>query len=119
MSSLPDPGEAFRITVEQRGDYAVAKLSGSAGMDLSADLQDQLYELADLPIKRLILDLSDLEFMSSVGLGAIIAAHQRCRLRDCRVQLVGLQPRILELLEVTRMTQLFDVYKTLDEALAV
>ncbi|NLE58216.1 MAG: STAS domain-containing protein [Planctomycetes bacterium] len=119
MSSLPAPSEAFRITVEQRGDCAIAKLSGSANMDVSGNLQDRLYELIDLPIKRLVLDLSDLDFMSSVGLGAIIAAHLRSRLHDCEIQLVGPQPRILELLNLAQVTRLLGVFKTLDEALAV
>lgn len=119
MSSIPASSETLRITVEQRGDCAVVKLSGSASMDVSGDLQHRLSELADLPIKRLLLDLSDLEFISSVGLGAIISAHQRCRRRNSEVRLVGPQPRILELLEVAGVTRLLGVYKTLDEALAV
>jgi len=119
MSGIPASSETLRITVEQREDCAVVKLSGSASMDVSGDLQHRLSELADLPIKRLVLDLSDLDFISSVGLGAIISAQQRCRQRNSEVRLVGPQPRILELLEVAGMTRLLRVDKTLDEALAV
>lgn len=119
MSNVPIPEDALRIDIQHRGDVAIVKLSGSANMDVCGTLQDRLYELAEQSIRQLILDLSDLDFMSSVGLGAIIAAYLRCRLRNCEVKLVGPRPRILELLDLTRLTRLFDVFRTVDEAVAV
>jgi anti-sigma B factor antagonist len=119
MSNLPTPDQPLRVEVQQRGDVAIMKLSGSASMDVCGTLQDRLYELIDLPVKHLILDLSDLDFMSSVGLGAIIAAHLRGRHCNCRISLVCPKPRILELLDLTRLTRLFDVFKSMDEAIAV
>ena len=119
MSNLSAPDEAFRVSVEHRGEIAIVRLSGSANMDNSGSLQDRLYEAADLPIKCLVLDLSQLDFMSSVGLGAIMAAHLRCQHRNCQIKLVGPQPRIVELLDLAQITRLFKVFKTLDEALAV
>ena len=79
MSNLPTPEEPLRVQVHHRGDLAIVKLSGSASMDVCDTLQERLYDLIDLQIKRLILDMSDLDFMSSVGLGAIIAAHNAFR----------------------------------------
>lgn len=119
MSSLPTPDQPLRVDIQQRGDLAIVKLSGSASMDACGSLQGRLYELIDLDIKRLILDMSDLDFMSSVGLGAIIAAYLRGRHRNCEIKLVGPQPRILELLDLTRLTRLFEVFKSMDEAIAV
>ena len=119
MSNRPTPDQTLRVEVQQRGDLAIVKLSGSASMDVCSTLQERLYDLIDLEVKRLVLDMSELDFMSSVGLGAIIAAHLRARHRNCEIRIVGPKPRILELLDLTRLTRLFDVFKSMDEAIAV
>lgn len=111
-------GEILQILIEQRGDSAIVKLRGSANMDVCGNLQERLYEAIELPVRRLVLDLSELDFMSSVGLGAIMAAHLRCRHRNCELMLASPQPRIHELLELTKLTRLFDVVQSVDEAIA-
>lgn len=112
------PQDSLRIDVEDHGEAAVIRLVGSATMDVSADLQEELIGLVDRPMKQIVLDLSELEFVSSVGLGAIIAAHLRCRHHNCVVKLVTPPPKIRELLEVTRLTRLFDICDSVAEALA-
>ena len=118
MSDSLSPPQPLRIDVEEQGDAAVIRLVGSANMDAAADLQERLVELADAPRRRLILDLSGLDFVSSVGLGAIIAAHLRCRHHKCQISLVAPQTRILELLEVTRLTRLFTIHESVKAAMA-
>ncbi len=117
MSSSASPTDPLQIDLEHRGNVAIMKLTGSANMDVSGVLQDRLCELVDSPIEQLVLDLSDLAFVGSAGLGAIIAAHLRCRHRRCVIKLVAPQPRIQELLHVTRLTQLFPIHMSIEEAL--
>ena len=87
-------------------------------MDVATDLQEQLIELVEAPTGRLVLDMSGLEFVSSVGLGAIVAAHLRGRHHNCEVRLVRPRAKILELLEVTKLTKLFPIYESIEAALA-
>ncbi len=112
------PTEPFRIQVEPRGDATVVQLAGWASMDVSAGLKDTLINLVDVKRKQLILDLSALEFISSVGLGGIIAAHLRCRHCDGSIKLVSPQPAIRELLNVTKLTKLFPIYDSVESAIA-
>jgi anti-sigma B factor antagonist len=118
MSSQPSPSDILRINVSRHGDMAVVRLVGSANMDMSSNLQDRLIEVIESPVRRLIIDLSGLSFVSSVGLGAIIAAHLHCRHHSCEVHLVAPQPKILELLELTRLTRLFAIHESVEQALA-
>jgi anti-sigma B factor antagonist len=117
MSGSASPTDPLQIDVEHRGNVAIMKLIGSASMDVSGTLQERLCELVDSPIEQLILDLSGLAFVGSGGLGAIIAAHLRCRHRQCTIKLVAPQPRILELLEVTGLTRLFPICQSIEEAI--
>lgn len=120
--SLPSTGptelEDLRVTVQRRGAATVVKLAGSANMVVSSALRDQLVGLVDEHTSQLVLDLTELEFINSVGLGAIIAAHLRCRRHNGVVKVVGPRPAIHDLLSVTRLTHLFPVHASVEAALA-
>ena len=118
MSNSSSPAEALQVGVERHERAVVVKLVGSAKMDLADDLRERLCDLVETSVGPLIIDLSELEFVSSIGLGAIIAAHLRCRHHDCEVKLVAPQQRILGILERTRLTKLFTIYDSVEAALA-
>lgn len=116
--SAPSPIDLLKVEVSKQGSTTIAKIIGSANMVVSSDLKDQLLDLVKESPDRLILDLSELEFISSVGLGGIIAAHLRCRHHNGSVELAAPQPDILELLTITNLTSLFVVHETMEAALA-
>ena len=118
MSNAAPPSRELKIDVDHRGRAVVVTLSGSAHMNTSAELGDQLVELIDEQVRLLVLDLSQLTFISSMGLGGIIAAHLRCCRQGAVLQLVRPMPAIQELLAITRLTNLFSVYDSVDEAMA-
>ena len=110
--------EPLRVEISPHGSATVVKLIGSANMDVSAGLRDRLIALVEKQSEPLILDLSELRFISSVGLGGIIAAHLRCRHSQNEIRLVAPQPAIQELLEITKLTKLFAIYPTVEAAIA-
>ena len=110
--------DPLQIEIASRGSATVVKLIGSANMDVSAGLRDRLVTLVENQTEPLILDLTELRFISSVGLGGIIAAHLRCRHTKKEIRLVAPQPAIQELLEITKLSKLFNIYPTVDAAIA-
>ncbi len=118
MSKSPSFSSVLQMEVDRQGQNAVVKLTGSANMDVADHLQEQLIDLLDDGVERLVLDLSGLQFISSVGLSAIIGAHLHCRHHLSEVRLVNPQPAILELLRVTRLTRIFSIHDTVEQALA-
>lgn len=116
--SAPLETDHLQIEVTQQGPTTIVKLIGSANMVTASDLKDQLLKLVKEEPNRLLLDLSELDFISSVGLGAIIAAHIRCRHHNGRIEMVAPQPDILDLLTVTNLTSLFAVHESMADALA-
>lgn len=121
MSSKPpstaSSGE-LRVEVARKGPALIYKLAGSAGMNVATDLKDRLLDQVDSSTRQLIIDLSDLDFISSVGLGGIIAAHIRCCHQNTVIKLVNPQPSIRQMLEVTKLEVLFPIHRSVDEALA-
>lgn len=66
---------------------------------------------------RVILDLSDVEFIDSSGLGAIVASMKQLD-RSRRLDLAGLTPTVEKVFRLTRMDTVFKLFPTMDDALA-
>jgi anti-sigma B factor antagonist len=65
---------------------------------------------------RLIVDLQNIDYMDSAGLGALVYAYTSCKRRGTRLVLVRVFGKNRELLKVTRLLTVFDVYETTLEA---
>jgi anti-sigma B factor antagonist len=114
---MPSQSGNLSVDVDHRGTVAIVKLAGSADMDVTGHLREQLVGLVDENTSNLVLDLADLDFINSVGLGAIIAAYLRCRRHNGAMKVVAPKPAIQELLSVTKLTSLFPVHISVDSAL--
>jgi anti-sigma B factor antagonist len=84
----------------------------------SKELKDYLLQLLDNGAKKLILDLSEVRFVDSSGLGALLSGHKNAGLREGRFALVGVQSRVQSMFELTRLTRVFDIYPRVEDALA-
>ena len=81
-------------------------------------MMERMVEVADASTQVIVVDMSRLDFIESTGLGAIIAGHLRLRHHQGEMRLVSPSTPILRLLELTRLTQLFHVYPSVEAALA-
>lgn len=113
----PDLDSEFRLEVEDRGPAVVVRIIGSAGMNEAARMREKLLALVAQEPSVMAVDLSETEFISSLGLGAIITAHLKSRHHNGQIRLVAPRPDVQKLLETTRLTKLFAVYPTVDQAL--
>ncbi|MCV2887623.1 STAS domain-containing protein [Ruegeria aquimaris] len=66
--------------------------------------------------ERVVLDLSQVKFIDSSGLGAIVAAMKQMG-GERRLELAGLTPVVDKVFRLTRMDTVFNLFATLDEAL--
>ena len=114
MSQVPD--KPLELNVSDQGDARVVGIFGSVGMNEADRLRSALDELADAPTRVVVLDLTGMDFICSLGLGAMIAVYQKMRGRRRDLKLVNPQTPIREVLEATRLTKLFPIYASVDEA---
>lgn len=68
------------------------------------------------PPLALILDFSDVPYMDSAGLGALVAANVAGQKAARKLALVGLNTQVRTLLEMTHVAQLFQIFPTVHEA---
>jgi anti-sigma B factor antagonist len=63
-----------------------------------------------------ILDLTEVPYMDSAGLGLIVSHYVRCQGRGVRLVAAGVSPRVLQLLEMTKVDGFLPRIATVEEA---
>ncbi len=88
-------------------------------MDLysSPTLRERIIELVDDGHTRLIVNLQEVGFMDSSGLGVLVGALKRLNERDGKLILVCPEGSPLKVLTITGLDKVFPIYASLDEAL--
>jgi anti-anti-sigma factor len=88
-------------------DEAVMRCTGSLTAETSSHLKTEVKAL--LPKKkRVILDLSELGYMDSSGLGTLVGLYISAKGAKCELQLLNLSPRIRELFSMTNLLSVFE-----------
>jgi anti-sigma B factor antagonist len=75
-------------------------------------------ELVNGPDAGLVVDLTDVRFLASSGLAALITAANQAEERGARLRLVVATRAVLRPLEITGTDQLFDIHPDLESAIA-
>ncbi len=104
------PDRPLSIRVERSEGGAVVTLGGACTMDVSSQIRHCLVGLATEKVSLIVIDMTDLDFIDSVGLGGLVSAHLKIRRNDGTIHLVNPQPSIRDMLELTRLTHLFPIH---------
>jgi anti-sigma B factor antagonist len=94
----------------------VFELSGSLDIATSPTVRASLLEASARGDHRLIVDLTNVDFLDSTGLGALIGAQRRAKEFNGEVRLVVKEGQIVRLLRITGLLKIFAVYNTLNDA---
>ena len=97
----------------------IIELTGNVmgGPDATA-LNDQIHKLIDDKKKRIVVDLSDVKFINSSGLAMLIGGLNTMRKSGGEMKLARASEKIETLLEMTKLNTVFNIHKTVNEAVA-
>lgn len=79
-------------------------------------LKDMVYRKIDSGYKKVIVDLSNVEFIDSTFLGTIVSALKKTANTGGDLKLVGFKPPVRSMFELTRLFRVFDSYSDLQDA---
>ncbi|MBI5724727.1 MAG: STAS domain-containing protein [Planctomycetes bacterium] len=106
----------FQMEVARQGQTAVVRVRGFADMTETGEFQDQLANLAGQPKSLIVVDMSELDFINSSGLGALIACHRTAKENGGELRLVKPKPAVMNVLEITRLNELFHICQNIEQA---
>jgi anti-sigma B factor antagonist len=108
----------MQTTLRQVGDVAVLDISGRITLgEGNVMLRDIVRELTEKGSKKIVLNLREVQYVDSSGIGELVKAHTTVRNKGGQLKLVNLNERVSNLLELTRLVAVFDI--AADEASAV
>lgn len=106
----------LEIAVRRDGPVHFVSLSGAASIDVVENLRARLLGLIDASTPNMVIDLSKLTFITSIGIGALIAAEARSHALRGAARLVNPTGEVARILDLTQIDTMVEVYATLDDA---
>ena len=108
---------SLKIETRQVGDVTVIGMHGKMTIG-SGDVQfrEEIKAILELGQKKLVLDLAGLKYMDSSGVGELVSTYTTATNRGASLHLANISGKILDLLQITQLLQVFDTYESVDEA---
>ncbi len=102
-------GQNLVVDGIQIEDAAIVALKGEAGFQDVSTLQFHLRQLLSRRLALVLLDVSELRFIASLGLGVLVEFRRGLLRTGGRLKLTGLRPHVLEAFRRARLDDLFDI----------
>ncbi|QDS98062.1 STAS domain-containing protein [Adhaeretor mobilis] len=111
-----------RIDVSESASVTVVRFKDSKIIDPESiqELGAELFDLIEQDDrKKLVLNFSDIEFLSSAALGKLITFDKKAKRAGSRLILTNISPEIFQVFAITNLDKLFEIKDTEADGLAV
>ena len=106
---------ALTIASREVDGVTVLDLNGRITLgEGSVQLRDAIRDLIGKGQKNILLNLSEVNYIDSSGLGELVSAYTTARNQGAALKLLGLSKKVNDLLQLTKLYTVFDIYD--DEA---
>jgi anti-sigma B factor antagonist len=114
MASTAFSAPGLRLSLEEVADKAIVYCCGKITAESAETFQNEIRHHV-IPMTRgkgvtvttrIVLDLSNVTFVDSTGLGALFSLWSTARNKACELEIVNLNPRVEKLVNLTRLDQL-------------
>ena len=111
-------GAPMDVDVERRGTTSVIRLAGEIDMLTTPTLRAKVTQELQGSPSVLVLDMLAVDFLGSSGLALLVEALDESRARQVTLRLVANSRPVSRPLQATGLTDLFETYPSVEEALA-
>ena len=109
----------MEFTTTEKNGITVLHLSGKImGGPEATEINEKINQLIDSDNKKIVIDLVNVDWMNSSGLGILIGAVTVLKNSDGILCLINVSERIKNLLKITKLDTVFEIYDNFDEAAA-
>lgn len=104
--------------IEEREGVVIVAPKGDLDAEQTPDFQQQVDALLATGAHYFVIDLAGVPFVDSAGLASLVRLFKRVRIGEGDVRLAAVTPDVLKILDLTRLSRVFDVLPSADEAAA-
>ena len=106
----------FSVTVREAGPVSLVNVTGRLTSFESGALQDSITRLLKQGRKKLVLNLSALQYLDSSGIGELAKIYVSVVKASGAIKVVGLSSKVEEILKITQLYQVFPEFSSEEEA---
>jgi anti-sigma B factor antagonist len=108
----------MKIKYAERYEAVVIELKGNVmGGDDTKEFNELLHKVIDEGKKHVVIDLSDVKFMNSSGIGMLISGLTTMKKAEGAMKLSGVTEKIHSLLVITKLITIFETFDTNEKAI--
>jgi anti-sigma B factor antagonist len=108
----------MKAVVRKIGHVSVLDLAGKITIgEGDVVLRQRVQEILESGEKNILLNLEKVSYMDSAGIGELVACYKRSKEKGGTVKLLKPSGKVLDLLQLTKLEEVFDTYKDEKEAL--
>ena len=109
---------SLNINIRETAEAVILDLSGRITLgEPLAELRDSIREALADDRKSILLNLADVSYIDSSGLGQLISSYATTTSRGGQMKLLNLQKRVNDLMQVTKLLTVFETYTSEEAAL--
>ena len=109
----------FELAEEQfENDTRLISVSGEIHVTTAPEFSQRLNEAIAAGARRVVIDMTSVEFIDSTGLSVLLNGLRRVTRADGKLALVVTNPTVLRLFEITKLDSTFDIQPDRESALA-
>lgn len=106
----------MKVKIQDYNDVTVVQLQGELDGEVAEMFQNTISDVIAKSKTGIVLDMKEIEFIDSKGLGKLLWARDYCRANKRELRIAGLDENCRKILEITRLENEFDHYDELAEA---
>ena len=107
----------MEITEDRTADVLILGLSGKLDATTAKTFEDKILAEIDAGDRRLVIDLSQLDYVSSAGLRVFLVAAKRLRSRDGKIALCSLQHHVQQVCDLSGFSSILSIYGSREEGI--
>jgi anti-sigma B factor antagonist len=108
---------AVNVKEEKQNDIVICRLDGEININNSPDLRKAFEQIIKRNEKKVLADFSSVSYIDSSGLATLVEMFQRLKKIGGRLRFCGMDQKIKNIFEVTKLHKLFEIIDTKEEAL--
>ena len=109
----------MNYSLSEQSGVVILSLAGKImGGPEATEINDKFNQLLDEKKLKIVIDLDQVEWMNSSGLGILIQANTLLKNNQGRLKLVNISERIQNLLKITKLSGIFETSDSIEEAVS-
>ncbi len=104
------------IKVSELNDYTVVSINGRVDTMTAGDFENKIMEVLEGGVSKMLLDCSELAYISSSGLRVFLVAQKKMMAAGGALRLCCLKPEIQEIFDISGFSGIFSIFPDMEKA---